>query len=70
MVDMSEARQNEQAKLFATALNSLGVGAIITALVAPAVVGHVGDWAHTATWLIFGWCLIGLAQLTLWRFHS
>jgi hypothetical protein len=35
------ATHNEQAKLFAAALNNLGVGAIITAIVAPTVTGRV-----------------------------
>jgi hypothetical protein len=62
--------RNERVKLFATALNNLGVGAIITAIVAPAVNDHISDWRHTLAWLTLGVCLIGLAQLTLWRFHS
>jgi hypothetical protein len=67
---MNAERQNEHAKLFATALNNLGVGAIITAIVTPAVNGRVGDWEHTTAWFILGWCLISMAQLTLWRFHT
>lgn len=39
---------NEQVKTFAAALNNLGVGAIITAIVTPTVNGRVGDWEHTA----------------------
>ena len=53
--------QNERIKLFATALNNLGVAIFVTALVAPAVAFLYGT-AHAATgywWLISGAWLLG-----------
>ena len=58
---------NAHVQLFATALNNLGVGAIIAGFVAPVVNGTVGDPTHIAAWLAFGADLIALAQVWLGR---
>jgi hypothetical protein len=58
---------NARITLLATALNNLGVGAIIAGIVAPMVNGAVADLAHIAPWLILGADLIWLAQVTLGR---
>jgi len=58
---------NARITLLATALNNLGVGAIIAGIVAPMVNGTVGDLAHIAPWLIFGADLLWLAQVVLGR---
>ena len=58
---------NERVRLFATALNNLGVGAIIAGAVAPMVNGAVGDPAHIAAWFGLGVDLIAMAQVWLGR---
>jgi hypothetical protein len=58
---------NARITLLATALNNLGVGAIIAGIVAPTVNGATGGLAHVAAWLIFGADLIWLAQVWLGR---
>jgi hypothetical protein len=52
---------NERVKLLATALNNLGVGAIVAGIVAPTVNGTVGGAAHILAWVVFGTDLIVLA---------
>ena len=61
---------NERVKLFATALNNLGVGAIIAGIVAPMVNGTVGDPAHIGAWCAVGADLIALAQVWLGRLRA
>ena len=46
---------NARVQLFATALNNVGVGAIIAGIVAPLVDGRVGDWAHISALICYGW---------------
>ena len=58
-------RHNERVKLFATALNNLGVASIVSGIVVPAVNGTVADAAHIAAWLILGANLIAMAQVWL-----
>jgi hypothetical protein len=58
---------NERVKLFATALNNLGVGAIIAGVVVPTVSGRVGDLIHVGLWLVFGVDLVLVAQMCLGR---
>ena len=56
---------NERIKLLATALNNLGVGAILAGAVAPTVSGTLGDVLHVGAWLAFGVNLIAMAQAVL-----
>jgi hypothetical protein len=58
---------NERTKLLATALNSLGVGAIIVGTVGPVVTGSHNDAVHVLLWLFFGADLIFFAQGFLGR---
>ena len=58
---------NERIKLLASALNNLGIGAIIAGIVAPMVNGTLADFAHLATWLMLGGDLIVMAQVVLGR---
>ncbi len=58
---------NARIGLLATALNNLGVGAIMAGIVAPVVNGTVGDFAHIASWVILGGDLIAMAQVLLGR---
>lgn len=58
---------NERVKLRSTALNNLGVGAIIAGVIAPVVSGRPFDPWHFAAWLIFGGDLIAFAQYELRR---
>jgi hypothetical protein len=58
---------NEQVKLFATAVNNLGVAAIVAGIVAPTVNGTVRDAAHIVLWLSFGVSFVLAAQLILRR---
>jgi hypothetical protein len=37
---------HERIRYAATALNNVGVGAILAGIVAPLVSGHVDDWRH------------------------
>jgi hypothetical protein len=53
---------NERVRLFATALNNLGVASLIAGVVAPSVNGTVADAAHIVVWLVFGANLIAMAQ--------
>jgi hypothetical protein len=58
---------NARIQLLATALNNLGVGAIIAGTVAPTVNGAVAGLAYVIPWLIFGANLIAMAQFVLGR---
>jgi len=64
---VSDAVHNARITLLATALNNLGVGAILAGIVAPLVNGTVGDFAHIASWVALGIDVIALAQVTLGR---
>lgn len=64
---MSDAVHNARITLAATALNNLGVGAMLAGIVAPLVNGMVGDLAHIASWVVLGLDLIALAQFVLGR---
>jgi hypothetical protein len=57
-------------RLPATALNNLGVGAIIAGIVGPLVNGHLADAAHVLTWACLGADLFALARTTLGRLRS
>ncbi len=61
------AIHNARVQFLATALNNLGVGAIIAGAVAPVVNGTVGDSAHIAAWFGLGADLIAMAQVVLGR---
>ncbi len=61
---------NARIQLLATALNSLGVGAILAGIVAPVVNGTVGDFVHIGTWVILGADLIAMAQIVLGRLRT
>jgi hypothetical protein len=54
-------------QLLATALNNLGVGAVLAGVIAPTINGTVGDAAHIVAWLVLGADLIALAQIMLGR---
>jgi hypothetical protein len=54
----------------ATALNNLGVAAIVAGIVAPPMVGTVGDPARIGAWFAFGADLIARAQVTLGRLRT
>jgi hypothetical protein len=64
------AVHNARVQLFATALNNLGVGAILAGIVAPLVNRTVGDPRYIAAWLIFGADLLWLAQVWLGRLRT
>lgn len=61
---------NARTTLFATALNNLGVGAMLAGIIAPLVNGAVGDAAHILAWLVLGIDLIGMAPLVLGRLRT
>jgi hypothetical protein len=61
------AIHNARAQLLATALNNLGVGAVLAGVIAPTINGSVGDAAHIVAWLVLGADLIALAQIMLGR---
>jgi hypothetical protein len=58
---------NERIKLLASALNNLGVGAILAGVVAPLVSGTFGGPGRVIAWIVMGADLIALAQLVLGR---
>ena len=57
---------NERVKLLATALNNLGVGAILAGFAGPLVRGEV-EGLSVLAWVVIGLTLIGQAQLWLGR---
>jgi hypothetical protein len=59
--------RNERIKLLATALNNLGIGAIITGIIAPFVHNELGSGWSVAGWFAGGALCIGAAQLLLGR---
>jgi hypothetical protein len=59
--------RTERIKLFATALNNIGVGSIVAGIFAPMISGAAGGLAHFVAWSATGLLFIGLAQLTLGR---
>lgn len=61
------AIHNARVQLLATALNNLGVGAVLAGVIAPTINGNVGDAAHIVAWLVLGADLIALAQIMLGR---
>jgi hypothetical protein len=58
---------NERVKLLATALNNLGVGAILAGLVAPMVRGEINSLGSVLVWGAIGVNCIVQAQLWLGR---
>ena len=48
------AIHNARIQLLATALNNLGVGAILAGVIVPSINGTVGDAAHIVTWVVLG----------------
>jgi hypothetical protein len=58
---------NERVKLLATALNNLGVGAILAGFVAPMVRGEINSLASVLVWAAIGVNCIVQAQLWLGR---
>jgi len=68
----SQATQihNERTKLLASALNNLGVGAIITGIVGPLVNDHVGSAVQTLEWFLLGANLMAAAQGLLGRLRT
>jgi hypothetical protein len=61
---------NARINLLATALNNLGVGAMLAGIVAPLVNGAADDAAHILVWLTLGIDLIGMAQIVLGRLRA
>jgi hypothetical protein len=61
---------NARITALSTALNNLGIGAIMAGIVAPVVNGTVGDFAHIGTWLMLGVDLIAMAQVMLGRLRE
>lgn len=64
---MSDVVHNARITLLATALNNLGVGAILAGIVAPLVNGTLGDLGRVGSWVALGLDLIALAQFILGR---
>jgi hypothetical protein len=58
---------NERIKLLATALNNLGVSAIIAGIIAPMVRGEVGGVLPFVIWFAVGFAFIGGAWAVLGR---
>ena len=61
---------NARIQLLATALNNLGVGAILAGIIAPIINDTVADWHHIIGWLMFGADLPWLAQVWLGRLRT
>jgi hypothetical protein len=57
--------RNESLKMLATAFNNLGVGGILTGIVAPFVHNELHSWWAGGSWLGGGVIAIGLAQTVL-----
>ncbi len=58
---------NARTQMMATAVNNLGVGAILAGIVSPTVNGMVGNGSQIVLWCLLGADLIALAQLILER---
>jgi hypothetical protein len=61
------AIHNTRVQLLATALNNLGVGAILAGVIVPSINGTVGNAAHIVTWVVLGADLMALAHIILGR---
>jgi len=61
------AVHNARIQLLATALNNLGIGALLAGVIVPGINGTVGDAAHILAWIAFGASLLSAAQLVLGR---
>jgi hypothetical protein len=58
---------NARVQLLATALNNLGVAAIVAGGIAPLVRGDINTVASVVIWSIVGLGFVSLAQATLGR---
>jgi hypothetical protein len=58
---------NARVQLLATALNNVGVGAVIAGIVAPIVKGSIGGLAAVSPWLILSLDVMIMAQIVLGR---
>ena len=58
---------NARITLLATALNNIGVGAILAGIIAPTVNGTLGGIGYVGAWLVIGCHAIITAQLLLGR---
>ena len=61
------AIHNARTTLLATALNNVGVGAILGGVVAPVVRGDISAPASIGVWLVVGLDFIGMAYMLLGR---
>lgn len=59
--------RSEQFKALATACTNLGVGLILTGIVAPMVNGKLDDLPHVALWVALGVSSIAVAHEILGR---
>ena len=61
--------QNARVQLLATALNNMGVGAILAGVIVPSVSGSTpaANALHIVIWLMVGVNLVALAQSVLGR---
>jgi hypothetical protein len=61
--------RNERIRLFATALNNIGigVGSVVVGIFAPIITGAAGGPLHFGAWLATGLLFLGLAQFTIGR---
>jgi hypothetical protein len=57
----------DQIKALATVFTNLGVGLILSGIVAPVVNGTVGDASHIALWIALGVSSIAVAHEVLER---
>jgi hypothetical protein len=65
--EQEDAIWNERHKLFASAMNNLGVGMILTGFVAPLISGAGGGHLPLGAWLAGGAVLLLLGQFVLGR---
>lgn len=61
---------NERVKLAATALNNIGVGAVLAGIIGPMVRGDINHVASAIVWLIIGVDFMALAHGLLGRLRS
>ncbi|MGD0109226.1 MAG: hypothetical protein ABSC06_35090 [Rhodopila sp.] len=68
----SQATQihNERTKLLATALNNIGVGAILAGIVTPMIRGDINAVASFVVWLVIGLDFLWLAYIVLGRLRA
>ena len=57
--------RDERIRLFATALNNVGVGSVVVGIFAPIITGAAGGPLHFGAWLATGLLFFGLAQFTI-----